>query len=764
MSAITRRNPGTLATLQQWARRVRLTRWLAYLVASAAVVAGIATVSTMVGAQSDLDTVLYLLYVDTVLLLILSALIIGKLVSVWLGRQKGRSGAGFHGRLVLMFSLIAVTPAVLVAVFSAIFLNIGIQGWFNERISNAVERSTQVANAYLQEHRQAVRGDIFAMANDLNRNAPALINNPRQFDRVLSTQAALRNLPEAIVTDRSGNILARAPFSQSLEFELAPIQAFEQADDGDIVTMTNEQDDRIRAMIRLSRFVDAYLVVGRFVDPVVIDFINRVERSAAQYKRIEERRSGLQVTFVMLFSVVALLLLLAAAWVGLNLATRYARPIGELAEAAEKVREGELDVRIAPDGSVAEIDTLVDAFNRMASQLEQQKLGLLEANRELDERRRFTETVLSGVSAGVIGLDPDGNIHLPNRSASSLLMIDLDAAVGKPLAELVPEMAPLIDAALAGGIRQPDRELMVDIGDRQRTLLVRIAAERLGSDEIIGYVVTFDDITDLEAAQRKAAWADVARRIAHEIRNPLTPIQLAAERLKRRYLDEIESDKETFESCTETIIRQVGDIGRMVDEFSSFARMPDPDMKSHDLVAICREAAFLEDNRDTDISVTLAHPSVPLMVTCDRDQFARAIGNVLKNASESVRARLARMPEPPGRVHVEISEYAAPSGREARIEISDNGIGLPRDNRHRLTEPYVTSREKGTGLGLAIVKKIVEDHGGHLALLDAMQADTSTPSGARIVMSIAMLSDVEKPGSDEPVDGDAATASVARAR
>ncbi|MEQ8664342.1 MAG: PAS domain-containing sensor histidine kinase [Rhodospirillales bacterium] len=728
-----------------------MTRLLAYLVATLAVAAGIATVSTMSGRQHDLDTVLYLLYVDTALLLTLSALIVAKLVRVWLERRKGRSGAGFHGRLVLMFSLIAVTPAVLVAIFSAVFLNLGMQGWFDDRIRNAIEQSTQVANAYLHEHRQAVRGDILAMANDLNREAPALANNPARFSRVLTTQAAIRNLPEAIVTDRSGNILARTPFSQSLAFDLAPLAAFEDAEDGDVVTMTNEQDDRIRAMVRLSRFVDAYLVVGRFVDPQVVDYISKVERGAAQYRSVEERRGGLQVTFVMLFSVVALLLLLAAAWVGLNLATRYARPIGLLADAAEKVREGDLDVYVERDGGVAEIDTLVDAFNRMAQQLENQKQGLLDANRELDERRRFTETVLAGVSAGVVGLDTEGRLHLPNRSSSKLLGIDLNARIGEALGDVVPEMAPLIGEAMSGPHRQIEREIAAKIGEEDRTLLVRVAAERLGVDEIIGFVVTFDDITDLEAAQRKAAWADVARRIAHEIRNPLTPIQLAAERLKRRYLNEIKSDPDTFLNCTETIVRQVKDIGRMVDEFSSFARMPDPEMRSHDLAAICRDVVFLEDNRDDSISVTFEGPDVPVPVICDREQMSRAIGNLIKNASESVRTRLSKTPSPPGEILIALAEAREGSESHLTVTVTDNGIGLPRENRSRLTEPYVTSREKGTGLGLAIVKKIIEDHAGLLRLEDVTDENSGVLCGARAVLTLKMDTNADRTADADTV-------------
>ncbi len=720
--------PGFRQRFAEWSVRIRLWRKLAYLLAALAVISGIATVTTMTGIGYDLKTVLYLLYLDTVILLLLSGLIVGRLVKFWLQRRKGDSGTGFHGRLVLMFSLIAVTPAVLVAVFAAVFLNIGIQGWFSDRVKNAIEQSGQVAAAYLQEHRQAVRGDIFAMANDLNRQAPSLLDNPALFSRVLTTQAAIRNLSEAIVADRSGNILARTPFSQSLEFDIPEILTGEQVEAGDIVVVTGDQEDRIRALIRLTRFVDAYLIVGRFVDPNVVDYVSRIERGITQYRRVEERRGGLQVSFVMLFVVVAVMLLLAAAWVGLNLATRYARPISKLADAAESVRQGDLGVRIDDPGGIAEVETLVGAFNRMAQQLQSQKQGLVEANRELDERRQFTEAVLSGVSAGVIGISPDGLINLPNRSASNLLGIDLDNHIGEALGDVVPEMAGVLEIVRSRPVRTDEQEIRINRSGQERTLIVNVQAEKLGLSEIVGFVVTFDDITDLQSAERKAAWADVARRIAHEIRNPLTPIQLAAERLKRRYLAEISSDPETFLTCTDTIVRQVGDIGRMVDEFSSFARMPEPQMAEHDLAAICKEAAFLEDSRDETIEVRFDVPPTPVMLTCDREQLSRAIGNLVKNAAESVLARLSGSTDPAGRVDIAIGAEIAPDG-PVSVEIRDNGLGLPKENRQRLTEPYVTSRDKGTGLGLAIVKKIVEDHHGTLELGD------NDGGGARVRMT-----------------------------
>ncbi len=705
-----------------WARRVRLTRRLAFALAVASVLSGVATVVTMTGSAAsgpDPRTVVTLLYLDVILLLLLSGVVARRLATVWAERRKGLAGSGLHIRVVMLFSLVAITPAVLVAVFSALFLNFGVHAWFNERVRTALADSHAVATAYLHEHRQTIRADAFAMANDLNREASALMRNSRRFAQVLSTQAALRDLSEALVVDSNGQVLARSEFSLALAFDLVPQSAIARAEAGQIAVLTSGDDERVRAVVKLIRFVDAYLVVGRFVDATVIDHIERTRGAVAQYQRMEERREGIQITFVMIFVVVALLLLMAAVWIGLNFATQLARPISNLIQAADRVRKGDLAARVAAPPSADEIGTLSRSFNRMTSQLESQQAGLMEANRQLDERRRFTETVLAGVSAGVIGLDDEGRIHLPNRSASELLDTKLEQALGRHLGDVVPEMAEHLQQVVDRPERMHRAQLKLPRPGGVRTLLVRIAAEGLGGD-VIGYVVTFDDVTELLSAQRKAAWADVARRIAHEIKNPLTPIQLSAERLKRRYLKEIESDPETFAICTETIMRQVEDIGRMVDEFSSFARMPQAQMKPENLSEIVRQAVFLERNRHDGIAFDMDLPGDDLQVPCDSRQIARAVGNILKNAAESIVARRADDPAaaPPGRVHVSLAEGEDDGGRRVIVRVDDNGIGLPAGERDRLTEPYVTTRDKGTGLGLAIVKKIVEDHGGDLVLED----------------------------------------------
>lgn len=727
-----------------WARRTGLSRKLAYALAAAAVLSGLATVTTMTSSRDnvlDPNVILSLLYLDAVLLLGLGAVVARRLTSVWQEHRRGKAGSGLHVRLVMLFSGVAVTPAILVAVFSALFMNFGVQAWFSERVHTALEASGKVANAYLREHRMNIHADALAMANDLNRDAAELMRNPRLFANVLTTQANVRSLPEALVIDRGGKVLGRAGLSLSLEFELVPDEALANADEGKTVILTNETDDRVRAVVKLDRFVDSYLLVGRFVDSRVLEHIDLTRRAVEQYQRLERSSREFQITFVMIFAVVAVLLLLAAVWLGLTLATRLAQPLSALIAAADRVGKGDLDVRVSASASADEIGALGRAFNRMTEQIETQQEGLLTANRELDERRRFTETVLAGVSAGVIGLDGEGRIHLPNRSASHLLETDMEAVLDHPLGEAVPEMKDFLAEAMARPERTVQQEIRITRNGRVKTLIVGIAAERL-ADEVIGYVVTFDDVTDLVSAQRTAAWADVARRIAHEIKNPLTPIQLSAERLRRKYEREIKSDPETFLACTDTIIRQVEDIGRMVDEFSSFARMPQAVLRSENLSELCRQTVFLERNRNRDIDLVADLPADDLRTGCDARQISRALTNLLKNAAESIKARERRGEAGyRGRIDLSVSAGDGVDGKVC-IAVSDNGIGLPEEHRDRLTEPYVTTRGDGTGLGLAIVKKIVEDHDGELVL------ESVAEGGARVSLIFPKVSGAQTDGGN----------------
>ena len=713
-------NPHWVDRISFWRQRKGLARQLALGLTIAVIASGIATYAVVTGGGPlrgpNPKTVFSMLSLDLVFMLLLAALIGRRLLRVWAERRAGAAGARLHVRLVVMFSVVAITPAILVAVFSTLVINFGVEQWFNKRVSTAVDESLAVAKAYLEEHQQVIGGDALAMANDLAREGTGLFRNPYLLTQIVGAQAAVRGLSEAIVFDASRQVLARAglAFSMELSMDSIPAWAFERARSGEVAVLTNPGDQRVRALVKLEgSLIDIYLYVGRAVDPKVIDHMDRTSRAVDEYKQLEVTRSGLEITFSAIFVMVALLLLLAAMWVGLTLANQMATPIIRLIDAAERVRGGDLSARVADDGAADELGSLSRAFNRMTSQLETQRHELVGANRELDERRRFTEAVLAGVSAGVIGLDRQGLIELPNRYAADYLSLDVEAMVGMLLTELFPEAQALFQSVQ----RRPDRsvqdELKVFRKGRARALLVRIVAEQ-DEAEVTGFVVTIDDITELLSAQRKAAWADVARRIAHEIKNPLTPIQLSAERLKRKYLKQITQDPETFLTCTDTIIRQVGDIGRMVDEFSSFARMPAPVMKSDDLLDVVRQAMFLAKTGYPDVGFDCQFPAEAVKIPCDARQIGQALTNLLKNAVEAIQGRQGE-DLPKGRVNLAVERKMGC----VIVSVRDNGRGLPVELRDRLAEPYVTTRVKGTGLGLAIVKKIMEDHGGELVLDDA---------------------------------------------
>ncbi|HYZ62010.1 MAG TPA: PAS domain-containing sensor histidine kinase [Acetobacteraceae bacterium] len=686
------------------------------VLAAIALALGVATFVLLSGGvrmQLTPSALFGLVLANLVVLLLLGAVLAGRITRVWVERRRGSAGSRLHVRLVMLFSVVAVTPTILVAVFATAFFTLGIQSWFNDRVRTALNEGLEASRGYLEEHRNNIRADALGMANDLSR-AAMLVNDPFTFAQVLQTQTVLRGLTEATIFEPvTGQIIAGVGAMDGLGVEPAPASAIETAKAGEVAVLGSPDDNRVRAVVQLNSQPTLMLLIGRPVDQEILNHMARTEHALAEYNRLDQNRSGLQITFALIFALVALLVLSAAVLIGLVIANQIARPIGGLILAAERVRGGDLGVRVPEIQSEDEVAGLSRAFNRMTGQLASQRAELMDAYSQIDERRRFTETVLAGVSAGVIGVDLAGRIELPNRAASELLGKDLMAAIGARLADLVPAFAPLLEAVE----QHPERALTaeVEIGppSRRRTLLVRIGTELRGGRPD-GYVVTFDDITELQSAQRKAAWADVARRIAHEIKNPLTPIQLSAERLKKRFAKEITSDPDTFAQCAETIVRHVGDIGRMVDEFSAFARMPQPVLRPEDVGRIAREALVLQRSARPEIEWSTDIPERGPMGMCDRRLLGQALTNLLQNAADAVAMRARAAGEPAGRIAVVVRERDG----MAVIEVRDDGVGLPDGDRARLAEPYVTHKPKGTGLGLAIVKKIMEDHGGTLELDD----------------------------------------------
>jgi two-component system nitrogen regulation sensor histidine kinase NtrY len=555
-----------------------------------------------------------------------------------------------------------------------------------------------------------------SMAQALEAAAPALADSPVAFSRFFRDQAADNGFAAVYLIDRDGRVLARAEPGVAGAFLDPPPVAFKVADGGDVEMVGFEHADLFRALYRLHGYSDAYLYVVRPVDPGIFRHLRLTEASLGAYRQARVSRARIRGAFALSYLETVLLVLVGAVWLGMEAAGGIAAPVARLVQAAGRVSAGDLSARVEIGRDPEEIAALARAFNRMTRDLQDQRRALGAAHEEAEERRQFTEAVLLGVSAGVIGLDAQGRVSAVNRQADALLGLKSGQSNNRTLADIAPELQAVAAAALVAD-GEAEEDVDVSRGGESRRLRVR------ASQNPQGLVLTFDDITRLVAAQRNAAWRDVARRIAHEIKNPLTPIQLSAERLRRKYRKEITSDLETFDRCTDTIIRQVGDIGRMVDEFSAFARMPAPVFAAHDAAELLRQAAFAQRVAEPDVVLDVTEPPDDLTLVCDGRIVGQALTNVFKNAGEAIAAR--RAAEPRIRGHIRASIAVQPNGIAFVVE--DNGVGLPAKDRDRLTEPYVTSRAKGTGLGLAIVRRILEDHGGELQLADADPAP-----GARI--------------------------------
>ena len=656
------------------------------------------------GALPPTRILRYILIDLSLLVVILAYAVAYRATLLWQRARDGQLGTRLQTRIIVMFSGIAILPTLVVASFSILFFNVGIKNWFDTQVASSLQNSVSVAAAYIDEHRDAIRNDALDIGQNLHNDLPVMTGSTTMLNDYLTKLVAERKLSEAILFDRQHTI-ARSALSFSLMFERLPDVVFDRADDGKIAVFGDDQD-KIQAVVKISRLPEMYLMVVRIVDPQVIEHLHKARATVSEFQQLDKTLSHLQRQFFTVFILVAMLVLLSSLWAGMLLAVRLVEPLRALMAATERVRAGDFTTRVPEGRAEDEIANLGRTFNRMTGQLETQRRDLTEANRIADERRRFTEIVLAGVSAGVIALDAQKRITLTNRSARELL--DREALQQQTLSAIVPEMEPL----LAQAEKKPDRiaggDVVLALGERRRTLHVRVAAERF-MDKIEGYIVTFDDITALVSAQRSAAWADVARRIAHEIKNPLTPITLSAERLRKKFAPTASDDKESFEKYLDTIARHTRDIGRMVEEFVAFARMPQANFREENLSALIRKVAFSEQTVHPEISYITELPEAPVMLTLDEAQFGGLLTNLLKNAAEALENSATK------NIRLRLSD----AGDEVTLEVRDSGPGFPPDKIATLTEPYVTTRAKGTGLGLAIVKRTVEEHKGTLKLSNA---------------------------------------------
>ncbi|MFD2237865.1 sensor histidine kinase NtrY-like [Aureimonas populi] len=639
--------------------------------------------------------------------LLLCAMIWREVARMVRARSQGRAASRLHVRIVVLFSIVAALPALLVAIVAGITLDLGLDRWFEMRTRAIVDSSISVARAYVNENARNLQGSTLSMAYDLSAQRRLYDLDRTGFQQLMTEQARGRSLLGAQLLRDDGTPFLRADVPVERPLPVPPEDALVQAREGNLVFIPPGVTNLVGAVARLNQFGDVFLYTVRAVDPEVIAAMRLMEERTAEYSALEANRFGLQVAFALLYIGITLIVLLSAIWTGIGVADRLVRPIRLLIGAADEVSGGNLAVSVPVRASDGDVGSLSNTFNNMILQLRSQRSELINAKDVIDERRRFTEAVLSGVTAGVIGVKGDGTISMMNPSAERILSIRSEDAVGRPLGALYPQIASIHQAA--GCSRKA--EYQEQIKQRDRVLDIRVTSEGT-ADGAHSSVVTLDDITDLVEAQRSSAWADVARRIAHEIKNPLTPIQLSAERIRRRYGKKVEDDREVFDRCVDTIVRQVSDIGRMVDEFSTFARMPKPAMEERDLREALQEAVFMREMGDHGIAFSSDFGSQPLHGSYDIRLLSQAFGNVVKNAVESVESV-----HEGGGGSISITVSHEPGFHI--VEIADNGRGFPQEDRERLLEPYMTTREKGTGLGLAIVRKIVEEHGGTIELGDA---------------------------------------------
>jgi two-component system nitrogen regulation sensor histidine kinase NtrY len=715
-----------------WDRLSRLRRMRVYqtLATFALVVAGpvLALVTFLVlgpmnqGAGSPVLRLVLL--ADLVYVLVLATLVIARLARMVSDRRSQSAGSRLHLRLTGVFAGVALIPTVLVAVFAVLTVNVGLEGWFSDRVRAVVGTSLDAAQAYDGEHRQDLTEDATTLAAYLNvaKQSTFFLADDQLRPILTQGQAAIqRGLREAFLIDGAGGLMTRGERSYLFDFEPPTPEQIAASREQAVVLIEDWPNNEMRAIVHLDAYADRYLYVTREVDGSILSLLDDTRETVRLYQQLEAERGRLLFEFGLLYLGFALILILAAVWLGLWFAERLSRPVGRLAGAAQRVGAGDLDVQVPEEAGDDEIAMMGRLFNQMTRQLKGQREALVENNRQTEGQRRLFDSVLSSVTAGVIGLDAGGRIDFVNRAGERLL--DLQGSVhDQDMARVVPEFSSLFERLRDGLGSVVQDEVRLTRRGRMESLLVRMA-ERQGEGQLEGYVVAFDDVTDLVSAQRMAAWGDVARRIAHEIKNPLTPIQLSAERIKRKFRGQV-AEPADLDQYADVIVRQTNDLRRIVDEFSKFARMPEPDRREEDIVRLVRDAVALQVE---GLPVKASLPEGPVTMDLDATMIGQALTNLIKNAGEAIES-LQQKGAPEGLVP-EIRVALSQTPEAVTIRISDNGIGLPPD-RARLFEPYVTTREKGTGLGLPIVKKIIEEHGGTLALLDAEIFEGNAHAGA----------------------------------
>ncbi|WP_438957337.1 ATP-binding protein [Cognatiyoonia sp.] len=680
-----------------------------------------------------------ILLADIIYVLLIAALVIQRVTRLAIARRNRSAGSQLHLRLTGAFVLLALIPTVLVAVFALLSINMGFEGWFSNRVSTVLGTSLDTAEAYKAEERNELERDGRALAAYLNNERSTNFfmddGDVRQAIQIVQGQVN-RGLTEVFFIDGAGTIRTRGAGSYEFNFEKPSPELFAMADESGIVIIEDSTQNEFRALLSMTNFPDRYLLVTREVDGSILSLLDETQETVAVYNQLEQDRGRLLFGFGFIYLGFAVILILAATWLGLLFAERLSRPVGRLVDASQRVGAGDLDVRVIEEEGDDEIAQLGTYFNQMTSRLKGQRDELVETNTKTERRRRLFDSVLSSVTSGVVGLDPDGRITFLNPSAQAMLAVGGEQA-DVALSVAIPEFTPMFERLVSEGREATQGQINLIRKGQQESLLVRMAPRLNEEGTLEGYVVAFDDVTDLVSAQRMAAWGDVARRIAHEIKNPLTPIQLSAERIKRKFGSEV-VDVDRLDQMTDVIVRQTNDLRRIVDEFSKFARMPEPELKSVDLTKIVRDAVTLQEAGQPEVKIVASIPNAPIIADLDCTMISQALTNLIKNAGEAIETYIEKEGQD---VVPEVRVALSMENDTAFVTVEDNGIGLPED-RAKLFEPYVTTRDKGTGLGLPIVKKIIEEHGGTLTLSNAEPFDESGRVGAKATIKLPLATAV----------------------
>ncbi len=687
------------------------------------------------GRESNLLRVILLC--DLLYLLALTSLVMQRVMQIVALRRQKSAGSQLHLRLTGVFSAMSLLPTATVAVFAVLSINMGFEAWFSDRVQGVIADSLEAAQAYEQEQVRGLKEDIAALASDLETYRRTAINDPQLLRQRLSDaqENVQRGLKEAFIIDDTGDLILRGNRSYLFDYE-EPSSELIQTAIREIVIIPDIPNNELRALTYLNGFGTYFLLVSRVIDGNLFALLDETQAAGQFYQQLESQRGASLFRFGIIYLIFAVLLIAASVFAALFFAERLSRPIGRLTGAAQKVGEGALDTRVVEEEGNDEISQLSKYFNQMTQQLEKQRETLLENTEQIELRRRMFDSVLSSVTSGVLGLDAEGKVSFVNKSAERLLG-GHEILENSHLSVAVPEFFPLFERLTQTKNESLQEELKTVQAGRLENLLVRVGRRRNEKGQLEGYVIAFDDVTDLVSAQRSAAWGDVARRIAHEIKNPLTPIQLSAERIRRKFAPKLSEESVDLERMTDVIVRQTNDLRHIIDEFSKFARLPQPKKSKEDLIPIVKAAVLLQENGQPNINFVSKIPQNSLVISIDATMISQALTNLLKNAGEAIDTRRDKLGGTiAGEIHVGVEQV----GDNVQVIIDDNGIGLPQD-RARLFEPYVTTRDKGTGLGLAIVKKIVEEHGGTLSLEDAPSFDAAPYFGARVVMSLPFLSE-----------------------